>query len=65
MRLKNILLPILLSAAFGHIAVAQNNNGQLDDPMELVTRYTVPIKMHDSIALATDIYLPILQDDST
>ncbi len=42
---------------------AQNINGQLDNPAELVTQYTVPVKMNDSIALMTDIYLPILLDD--
>lgn len=60
---KRIVLSLAIAGSL-HLNAQQNfsNNGQLDDFSELSTSYTVPVYMHDSVKLYTDIYMPILKD---
>lgn len=44
------------------LSYAQNNNGMIDDVNEMFTKETVMVKTKDGINLATDIYLPVMQD---
>lgn len=49
---------------FSGVALAQpNNNGTIDNIGELYTKKTIMLPMPDSVRLATDVYLPTLQDD--
>jgi predicted acyl esterase len=57
------VLALCASATCGYAQGQQSPNGILDDYTELVTRKQIPIKMKDGVELATDIYLPITQDD--
>lgn len=50
-----LTFPILL-------AYSQNNNGTIDDVNEMFTKETVYLKTKDGINLATDVYLPVMQD---
>lgn len=50
-----LTFPILL-------AYSQNNNGTIDDVNEMFTKETVYVKTNDGINLATDVYLPVMQD---
>lgn len=43
----------------------RETNGQLDDVMDFALRLEVPFMMPDSTILATDVFLPILQDSLT
>lgn len=56
---KLILLLLALPIAFAN---AQNNNGSIDDVNEMFTKETVYVKTKDGINLATDVYLPVMQD---
>ncbi len=59
------ILPILATSLLGCLpfgAMAQNNNGSLDQIEELGTRYEVPIRMPGGVHIMTDLYLPITSD---
>ena len=56
-----IILTFLISIKAYSQAIP--NNGKFDDISELTTKYTVPFMMPDSIALMTDIFLPIVRDN--
>ena len=56
---KLILLLLTFPILF---AYSQNNNGTIDDVNEMFTKETVYVKTKDGINLATDVYLPVMQD---
>ncbi len=58
-----IILSVFISAQGFSQAIP--NNGKLDDISELTTRYTIPFIMPDSVALMTDVFLPIVRDNLT
>ncbi|HIP35756.1 MAG TPA: T9SS type A sorting domain-containing protein [Crocinitomix sp.] len=58
--LKNILLFVLLTLSY--FSYSQNINGVLDDINEMFIKQTYQVKTKDNISLATDIYLPVMQD---
>ena len=60
-----VIYLIFLCLLVNSIAIAQNNNGTIDDIIELSTKQTIPIRMPGGVHLMTDVYLPITSDSLT
>jgi predicted acyl esterase len=58
----NKLYTLLFLAISLNVFAQPNNNGKLDNPEELATKFTIPFVMPDGIKLMTDVFLPIVQD---
>ena len=67
------LLIVILCHAYGqqiipgayNYSADRELNGELDDISDFALRLEVPFMMPDSTILATDVFLPILQDSLT